>query len=227
MRDIAAFTRERSRELFDYLEACSETPLAFRGEYPITHSADNHIHLWMLEYLADTCPWITLAYRVAFAENVFGRWKQRLKGFAPYTQSGYRLYLYEDMAPTLSVVAETPYGCPYGGNPLTFVKSPADVMAAYTGRSWQSLFKGDARAPTAAKLLEIVDARKGSIGTPAAEALGMPSGALRKLIECMGIGNDVNAIRKRYRRRPAQFRQDHEIPYQVKIYEMTLPKGYA
>lgn len=198
-----------------------EAPLRFDGEHPIMHSADNHIHLWALEYWADHHKWIDLAYRVAFAEAIFDRWKARLTGYAPYLERGYRLYLYEDLAPTVSMVAETDTGCPYGLARL--VDAPADVMAGYVGRSWSEMFAGhDVVNPE--QILRAVERQSGSISKPTAQTLGMQVGHLRRWIEWFEIGGEVNALRKRFKRRPAQFRAEHAAP--VKAWEQVLPARY-
>lgn len=66
MRDIQAFTRQRSAEMADYLDACRETPLHFVGNDPILHSADNHIHLFHLIAVREDHGWIDTAYMTAF-----------------------------------------------------------------------------------------------------------------------------------------------------------------
>jgi hypothetical protein len=88
----------------------AEEDFAFRGTDPRQHSAHNHVHLWMVEWLADDDPRIDLAFRRRVITWIFDQWERRLKGYAPYRDVGYRLYLYEDAAPTVSVVAETPGG---------------------------------------------------------------------------------------------------------------------
>lgn len=122
------FTRARCPELADFLTDCCERELSFVGEHPIEHSSHNHIHLWAVEYWADHHTWIDTDYRVEFAQTVLDRWKSRLKGYRPYRDRGYRLYLYQDLAPTVSVVAETKYGFPYPDQPV-FVQSVREIMA--------------------------------------------------------------------------------------------------
>ncbi len=222
---IEAFTRARCPELADFLRDCAAAPLAFDGPYPLAHSSHNHIHLWALEYWADHHAWIDLEYRVTFARLILERWRGRLKGLAPYRADGYRLYLYEDMAPTVSAVAETEYGFPYGGVP-TFVREPRDVMTVYVGRSWRRNFTGEPWALKPDRILAEIERQSGSISKPTADALGVSVGALRILIEQMGIENRVNAIRKRYKRRPAAFRMDQSSDHAYRVYEQRLPAGY-
>lgn len=222
---IEDFTRARCPELAEFLAACCARPLAFEGPYPIMHSSHNHVHLWALEYWADHHAWIDLDYRVAFARLILDRWRGRLKGLPPYRAHGYRLYLYEDMAPTLSAVAETDYGFPYGGAP-DFVKRPRDVMACYAGRSWRANFQGEPWTLKPSRILAEIERQAGSISKPTANALGLPAGALRILIEQMGIADRVNAIRKRFKRRPAAFRDAPLPEHAFKVYEERLPAGY-
>lgn len=218
-------TRSSCPELAGFLEAVCEQPFNFEGPHPNDHSYHNHTHLWALEWWADRHAWIDLAYRCAFAEEIFARWMARLRGFAPYHAAGYRLYLYQDLAPTVSVVAETPQGCPYDAG-LKFVPSVRDVMQSYVGRSWSENFSSNSRCLTADDILEQVEAHQGSIGKPTANALGLSVARLRILIERMGLDRDVNRLRKHFRRRPANFRDELDIPFNALIYERRLPPGY-
>lgn len=219
-------TGQRCPELAAFLTDCCERELRFDGPYPIEHSAHNHIHLSPLEYWADRHAWIDLGYRTAFAKTVLARWRARLMAGAPYRRQGYRLYLYEDLAPTLSAVAETPLGCPYGGAVVP-VESIREVMAIYAGRSWAAQFRAKADFIAPARVLEVIDANAGSIGLPSARALGLAVGALRLLIEQYDLTDAVNAIRKRYRRRPARFRGETERRARLRVYEERLAPGYA
>ncbi len=223
---LVSFTKSRCPDLADYLESCCTTPLQFEGEHPNGHSADNHRHLWALEWWADHHAWIDLEYRTEFVELIFERWRGRLKGLEPYRQAGYRFYLYEDLAPTVSAVAETPFGFAYDEEAATFVTSVRDVMALYLDRSWQANFDFGDWEVSQDKLLATVEAHSGSIGKPTAQALGLQVGKLRTLIEQMSLQHEVNVIRKRYKRRPAEFRDDEDMPYKFHIYETRLPAGY-
>jgi len=222
---LPAFTLARCPELADFLEACCAAPLSFAEDHPNAQSADNHIHLWALEWWADHHNWIDLDYRTAFAEMILERWKSRLKGHAPYRGAGYRLYLYEDLAPTISVTAETAYGYPYPGEP-TFVDRPRDVMARYVGRSWIANFRDSGWNISPERIVAAVEKNAGSISTPTANALGVQRGQLRLLVEQMGLTREINAIRKRFKRRPAQFRSEEDLPFSYHVYEARLPAGY-
>lgn len=223
--EIVEFTRARSPELADCLEACCLFPLSFEGEDPNHHSSANHIHLWQLEQFADHFSWIDLDYRTWFVQHIFTRWRGRLKGLPPYQNAGYRIYLYEDLAPTVSVVAETSVGFPYPVE-ATFVDSPRDIMALYVGRSWRANFSAEPWPLSPKKVLETIEANQGSVSKPSADGLGLKVGQLRILIEQMGLENRVNAIRKRFKRRPANFREEKTIPNRHHFYELRLPAGY-
>jgi len=124
------------------------------------------------------------------------------------------------------VVAETPLGFPYGGEP-TFVRSLTDVLRLYVGRSWRGVFAGfAAERQTPIRILDAVEAAQGSIGVRGAQRVGTTQAQLRRLIENWGISRDVNRIRKKYRRSPAHFRNEDEVPDRYKIYEERLPPGY-
>ncbi|WP_127112654.1 hypothetical protein [Shimia sediminis] len=217
------FTQTHCPELADFLDHCCEAPLRFEGDHPLMHSSDNHIHLWALEYWADHHGWIDTGYRVRFAEAIFARWRARLKGMRPYQGRGYRLYLYADLAPTVSVVAETDVGCPYG-LAEAFAPDLASVMRRYAGQSWAAHFGDEGAAPTPQAVLKAVERHHGSISKPTAQALGMQVGHLRRFIEWFELADEVNVLRKRHKRRPVQFREEHAAP--LEIWEERLPAGY-
>ena len=221
--DLLNFTQARCPELSAFLENCGEAPLRFEGDHPLMHSADNHIHLWALEYWADHHAWIDTAYRVRFAAAILDRWRARLKGLRPYQERGYRLYLYADLAPTVSVVAETDVGCPYG-LAEDFAPDMATVMRQYEGQSWAAHFSDADDGLKPEVVLKAVERHHGSIGKPAAQALGIQVGHLRRFIEWFELGEEVNSLRKRYKRRPAQFRQYEPSP--MAVWEERLPAGY-
>jgi hypothetical protein len=220
-----AFTRIRCPELADFLEACCSSRLAFDGAHPLEHSSQNHIHLWALEYWADRHEWIDLEYRAAFVDAIFQRWRGRLKGLAPYRMSGFRLYLYEDLAPTVSAVAETEFGFPYGGTP-EFVQSTREVLELYLGRRWSDNFESGKWKLPPSQVLRMVEDQQGSIGRRTASQLGIQVGALRILIEQMGLEASVNEIRKRHKRRPAAFRYNESFEHGYRVYERRLPPHY-
>ena len=220
------FTRSRSAELAEYAQAVSQSPLAFDGQHPIEHSARNHIHLWKLEYLSDTCGWINVDYRVEFVNYILEEWQRRLKGLPPYKLRGYRIYVYENLAPTISVVAETDIGFPYSNGRPIFVNTLRDVLKLYENRSWKQHFASLDWEISEKRLLDVLTKNNGSIGKPTAEMLGLPVGKLRTLIINMGLGAQVNAIRKHYRRRPADFSDEGVETYRWHVFERMLPARY-
>ncbi|MCB1520989.1 MAG: hypothetical protein KDJ37_10500 [Hyphomicrobiaceae bacterium] len=225
MSSLAADLRLRCPELADFLEDVCAQRFNFEGAHPNEHSYYSHRHLWALEWWADRHAWIDLDYRVAFVDEIFTRWKGRLKGQPPYRASGFRMYLYEDLAPTVSVVAETGE-CPYDGA-LTFVPSTRDVLRRYVGRSWAGVFEGDPWRVPRERIVREVERHHGSIGQPTADALGIKVGELRVLIEQMGLDRQVNELRKRFKRRPANFRVDDGYrEVEIAIFEARLPAGF-
>jgi hypothetical protein len=84
-----------------------------------------------------------------------------------------------------------------------------------------SIYGANRRAATPAP-----EKHAGSISKPTADALHVSVGELRRLIEQMNVGERVNAIRKRYKRRPAAFKDDETFQHTYKIYEQRLPPGY-
>lgn len=218
-------TRKRCPELGEFLEYCCKAPLSFDGPYPMMHSSNNHIHLWALEWWADHHQWIDLDYRIDFVAEIFAHWRGRVKGLLPYREDGYLVYLYEDMAPTVSIVASTPEGCPYGRE-HTFVGSTGEVLAPYVNQSWQDNFEFVPWEVDQDRILKVIEKNAGSIGKPSAEALGVKVGHLRTLIEQMGLEEQVNALRKRYKRRPANFREEEFSDMPRRMYEVHWPAGY-
>lgn len=211
-----------------WLQAIGEQPFVFAGQHPNQHSSHNHVHLFVLEYEADIHPQITLAFRCQVVSFIFETWKQRLKGYRPYQEAGFRLYLYEDSAPTVSVLAETPYGFPYSGQPV-FVHSPAEVMERYVGFSWRERFlTATSRDTEPEHLLEVIEQQHGSIGRSTANSLHMTTAELRQWIERFDLQEPVNRLRKKYGRRPAQFLNLDAFPEPMpyRIYELKLPAQY-
>jgi hypothetical protein len=226
LQDLLLFTRARSNELAEYLEAVAASPFSFEGEYPIAHSSSNHVHLWMLENRSDSHAWIDTDYKVACVKGLMEQWRIRLKGLPPYRERGYRMYLYEDTAPTLSVVAETDIGFPYRfGNPI-HVKNISEILSLYSGRSWKCHFANLDWEVSQEAILKVIKRHAGSIGKPTANVLGLGVGTLRKLIINMDLGDEVNAIRKYNKRSPADF--SNEIVYSENwhIFERILPAAY-
>lgn len=129
------YTRSKSREIADALERVCASRLEFEGDYPLVHSSANHVHLWFLEQQADHAPWIDTEFRSRFIKLVLEHWRIRLKGMAPYRDRGYSMCVYEDAAPTLSVVAETDLGFPYRFGKPVQVERIEDVAALYANRS--------------------------------------------------------------------------------------------
>jgi len=211
-------------ELRAYIAEVSETPLNFEGLDPLHHSAHNHVHLWKIEAFADTHPAITVGFRLAAVNYIFERWKTRLRSYRPYQQAGYRLYLYEDTAPTISVVAQTPTGFPYDGEPQ-FVTAPKDILRLYRNRSWSAHWQMPELTPEL--IIATIDTARGSMSSTVARQLGINGAALRRCIEWFEIAEQVNTIRKRYRRRPAQFTQVEALPHRYHIWEKQLPARYG
>lgn len=221
--DIQAL-RSRDRVFANYLEELAEQPLDFRDKHPNRHSARNHQHLWLMEYTAERDASMDLAMRCAAVAFVLSRWRDRLVSYAPYQRDGYRLYLYEDLAPTLSVVAETPIGFPYEGcAQFTFVRDIADVLRRYVSVPWSTRFKGI--GPTPDRVLKVVADEGGSLNR-SARALSMPLAELRRTIETYDLAREVNDMRKHNGRRPAHFfNVDFRLP-QTRIWEHRLPAGF-
>jgi len=218
--------RERSLELADYAVAVVNTPLRFDGAHPLEHSSHNHVHLWKLEFLADELSWIDPSFRAAFARYILEQWRRRAKGLAPYREQGYRIYVYEDLAPTLSMVAETAVGCPYDLARASRVDRIEDVMAVYAGRSWRSLFASDNGGINPARVAQVIRQQQGSISSPTASRLGVNVAQLRRLIVNLGLEDEVNQIRKHFGRRPADLPAIDETRPPWKLWERILPPSY-
>lgn len=225
--NILEYTRNRSVELADYLEECAQAPLEFISNDPLRHSSANHVHLWLLERYSDCNDWVNLEYKIEFFQYILEVWKNRIKGLPPYQTQGYRFYVYTDLAPTISVVAETNVGFPYRStlNHAVFVNSVADIVAKYENRKWADNFSGQWDiAPD--KLIQVIHSNKGSIGKPTAQKLGVKVGELRHLIINMDLANKVNDIRKKYKRRPADFSNSITENYKTYFYEARLPPKF-
>ena len=126
--NILQYTKEKSVDLADYLEKLVKSTLRFKGNNPLIHSSYNHIHLWKLEYLAERYNWIDSEYKIDFINYILRQWKIRLKGLAPYHEKGYRIYVYEDLSPSISVVAETDTGFPYDSSNAVFTNNISNIV---------------------------------------------------------------------------------------------------
>lgn len=226
--NLVSETRRGCPELAAFLEECCHSPLSFDGDDPNYHSYLNHIHLWALEWWAERLDWVDLDYRVAFVETIFRVWRGRAKGLAPYSQGGFLVYLYEDLAPTVSIVAATSSGFPYDPENAEFANSIRDVMSLYTDRRWSDNFAGLDWPISRDRILQVVERNHGSIGRQSASALGLPVGKLRILIEQMGLERQVNDLRKQHKRRPAKFRLEDPVSFDRKMlfFEQHWPAGY-
>ena len=103
------------------------------------------------------------------------RWRARLRSYAPYARQGFRLYIYEDLAPTLSVVAETEWGCPYQAELVP--SSIREVLEPYEKRDWRLHFHFEGGDPRG-RVLSAIERHQGSISKPTARSLGVTVGEL-------------------------------------------------
>lgn len=224
---ILQYTKEKSADLADYLEVLAKSTLRFEGNDPLIHSSPNHIHLWKLEYLAERYNWIDSEYKIDFINYILRQWKIRLKGLAPYHEKGYRVYVYEDLSPSISVVAETEVGFPYDSSNAVFTKNISNIIDIYNDKIWSNNFSGIDWKITHDNVLKVIEKNKGSISKPSAHELNLQVGKLRHLIINMSLGDEVNTIRKKYKRRPADFSHDPVHDYKWYIYEQKLPANYS
>ena len=206
-----------SQEFADYIASIAESELRFQGEHPIEHSRYNHVHLFGLGRWARENPRIDLKLKMQAVEYIFARWKVRLKSYQPYTRQGFRMYLYEDFAPTISVVAETKFGFPYGRQPV-FVDSPMDILEIYENQDWNDFLQPNKETA----VLFAIEKSQGSIGTRAAQLIGLRAVELRKYIEWFEIGDQVNLIRKQFHRKPIQFLSYEDRFMRFKCYELRV-----
>ncbi len=222
--NIISFINGFSPELAAFIENVAQTSFQFRGADPLTHSSYNHVHLWMLESTADYFPQIDTGLRVSVIDHLFSVWKNRLRSYKPYANQGFRLYLLEALSPTVSVVAETEIGFPYYGEP-EFVATTREILERYTAQRWGDHFD-DGSVPDPGIILDVIKAHQGSISKPAAQALGLNRAELRRWIANLGLADQVNQIRKKFHRRPAQFVDPDSLPFKYRVYEEILPPGY-
>ena len=101
-----------------------------------------------------------------------------------------------------------------------------EIMRLYENRSWKQYFQIDDWEVSEKQLLEVIQQHSGSISKPTADQLGLSVGKLRILITNMGLGSQVNSIRKRFRRRPADFTNELDYSSKWHVFERILPAGY-
>lgn len=205
------YARSVSADMADYADFVAARPLTFEGPDPLQHSSENHIPLHTLARALVEIDRVDVSFCCEFIKFVLEQWRRRLKGLPPYTDRGYRLYVYADsFAPTLSAVAETDIGFPYRGN-FTFVEHYRSIMEIYVEPQWLDGGEWHERV-TSDAIVAAVDRQAGSIGKKTADRLRIGVGELRRLISQMHIGSRVNKIRKRHGRSPADFpRLDEEF----------------
>lgn len=220
------YTESRSPELAEYIRSIAATPLAFDGPHPLQHSSHNHVHLWKIEYLSDSCDWIDTDFRIKAVNFILEQWRRRLKGLPPFRERGYRIYVYEDLAPTISVVAQTDVGFPYDYGQAVMVPNIRDIMRLYENRSWKQHFQGGDWEVSEKRVLSVITKQCGSISKPSADQLGLSVGKLRTLIVNMGLGCRVNSIRKQFHRRPADFTKEAVYSDRWHVFERILPAQY-
>ncbi len=197
MSDFLDYTRSKSRELASALERVCASPLSFETDYPMVHSSANHVHLWFLEQQANHAAWIDTKYRTEFIKHILEHWRIRLKGMAPYRGRGYRVIVYEDASPTLSVVAETYIGFPYRfGKPVQVDRIEA-IAELYADRSWRERFEFEPWEISEERIIQSVATNHGSTSKPTAQKLGLQVGKLRLLIIQMDLGEEMKQLHKK------------------------------
>lgn len=220
--DFLSKTRRFCPELAAEIHRIAEKTFTFASERPTDNSQFNYEYLWLAESRADSFKQIDLRFRVEMVEYIVKRWKQNLRGYRPYQESGYRIYMWRTLGPKITVVQFVKE--PGDENGIEFIDSLEKFLRPCAQRSWKANFPLGTPLDLS-KVLRTVEKMRGSIGKPAAERLGMTRGELRKLIEQIDLVDDVNRIRKRFKRRPAAL-TPMPVPRRLPAYEIILPPRY-
>jgi len=206
--ELITQARRISPELARYINEVAEGGLMFREPYPLDHSRYNHVHLGGFERWVARDSRVNLNFRCQAVNFIISRWKHRLQGYHHWQRRGFTFYLYSDWAPTLTVVARTDEYLMFDDS-CTFLPTIREILRPYADpdahRTWAYWSYVSGSDPIR-EILKAVEDNHGSISTPTANALGISVGALRTEIEGLDLEEQVNAIRKRYHRRPARFR---------------------
>ncbi len=203
-RDLAGFVSDVAERDFRFYrepkDGCSETSY-------------NKEVLWMPEALGRQDTRIDLNLRCDIVEFIIDRWKTRLRSYEPFGTYGFLVYVYRVVAPNISVLAGWPENESHW-----IVKGPSfplrEVLLPLSKGYFAHFFEHQS-ALRPRDILKTIERAKGSISTATARQLGISGGELRQQIECWDICEDVNSIRKRFRRRPAQFDPGFERPYEM------------
>lgn len=219
--DFLSKTRRFCPELAEEIHAIAEKSFTFASEHPSVNSQFNSEYLWLAEHRADRFKQINLRYRVEMVQHIIERWKQNLRGYRPYQDSGYRIHMWRSLGPKISVAQyQEEQGTDIG---VELIESLERFLRPFAQRSWGDLFSGS--PIDLSEVLRTVERMRGSIGKPTAERLGMTRGELRKLIEQVDLVDDVNRIRKHFKRRPAAL-NPFPVPRRLPMHEIILPPRY-
>lgn len=187
-------------ELANWLKGLAAHPLCFEGDTPLDQISKNYVRLWLTEFFAEEGDAVDLDFRVAATEWLIGCWSRRAR---PEVGSACLcFYVYDDLAPTLTVATESPKGFPFRSQER--VDSLEELLQPFCRRHWSELW-GSAGV-TSRRIYQAVEAAHGDIGRLVAQRLGLETGRLRRAIEWFGLGDEVNRIRTLHQRPVLRFR---------------------
>ena len=182
-------------------------------------------YFWFVEMYADAHLEIDARFRAGSIHYVLARWRANLRGYRPYQDMGYYIYMWETLAPKLGVMPLS-HANEIGRDQEFDVKTIEEFVQPYQGRSWREIWAEGAHIRDK-DILKAVRAENGSIGTRTSRRLGVNVAELRRLIESWDVSEEVNRIRKANRRRPAQlvkWSDRADVPHRV--YSEIWPKNY-
>lgn len=231
--DFLAFTRSINSGLADTIEEAAELKFDFsdahdpEGYFANYRHHNNMVYFWFLEWAAEKHREIDLAYRCKATRFIIDRWKTRLRGYRPYHDTGFVLRIWETLAPKMEVLRNAPEHSRH--EKVRKVQTLEEMWAPYEGRPWSSVFDDDPYSPLIPdNILKIIEKEAGSIGKPTARRLGVSVAELRRQIGNWDIGDQVNRIRKKHRRRSVRFvAYDCAPNADFRIYQEIWPPGYA
>ena len=223
--NILQRARSISGQFVDHIEDCAECVFDFSDLNDPYANPDNRVYLWFVESFLEDYEGDGLAFRVAITRYILERWRSRLKGYQPYHQTGYIIYIYETLAPKLDVLIP---GSGVLSGQQNLIPTLEEYWQPYTRIPWRDRFEARGIRDEVRRTLEALKKENGSISHGTAQRLGITRAQLRRNIMSWEIEDDVNGIRKHFRRKPAHFPRETWWQYIAKLraWLEVWPKDY-
>ena len=212
-------------ELGSLIKTTAERRFDFRFIHDSSAYPFNYENLWFIESFADDHSEIDVRFRADTIRYVMERWRVNLRGYRPYQNSGYYVYLCETLAPKIGVMPLSHANQIVDSQDIK-IKTIDAFVRPYQNRSWRKKFS-NGEMHSDKEILKAITTENGSIGTRTAGRLKITVAQLRNVIEFWNISDEVNHIRKFNKRRPALLvNESDQAREPQRIYDEIWPKNY-